>query len=215
MPEYRSRGPLSLFPLRVCWNRRGCCRIKTATSPLVSKEIEIKTSCATEIVWKSTISGWYGGAAAPPCQIRSSDMRGARRIFAERSLPRGAKIHTLRLCRPGVPKGREAKARGFPKGGHVPLSRAVQQPLLFRVMIVQLNPMNGSSAGTQNSALRTLFLTGRFRAAVCAGLLSGGKPSTRAARNPLATSVFRRCKIHPKDTGKRWIFQDGQYSPPA
>ena len=27
------------------------------------------------------------------------------------------KIHSLRLCRPGVPKGREAKARGFPKWG--------------------------------------------------------------------------------------------------
>ncbi len=29
----------------------------------------------------------------------------------------GAKILTLRLCRPGVPQGRQAKARGFPKGG--------------------------------------------------------------------------------------------------
>ena len=67
-------------------------------------------------------------------------------IFAERSLPRGEKIHTLRLCRPGLrgpgklscgqfspsngPAGsgktRKAKARGFPKwGSEAPENRPV------------------------------------------------------------------------------------------
>ena len=37
-----------------------------------------------------------------------------------------------RAGRPWMSKTREAKARGFPAGGRVPLPRAVQQPLFFR-----------------------------------------------------------------------------------
>ena len=36
---------------------------------------------ATEISWKSDNSGWFGGTAAPPSEIRSSDMCGARMNF--------------------------------------------------------------------------------------------------------------------------------------
>ena len=42
---------------------RGCCRTDAATPLLLSTNIEFRNSCATVIVWKSTISGWFGGVA--------------------------------------------------------------------------------------------------------------------------------------------------------
>ena len=50
-----------------------CCN-----TPSYINENGIQNSCATKNVRKSTISGWFGGAEAPPFYIRSSDMRGER-----------------------------------------------------------------------------------------------------------------------------------------
>ncbi len=67
--------------------------------------------------------------------------------------PAGAKILSLRLCRPGVPQGRQAKARGFPKGGQVPLSRAVQQPRQY-VFVYSSYPTSRRYIGTGRSERR-------------------------------------------------------------
>ena len=66
------------------------------------------------------------GARDPMRHVRCED-----EFLRSRACTARAKIFSLRLCRPGAPQGREAKARGFSQGGQVPLAGAVQQPLVL------------------------------------------------------------------------------------
>ena len=58
---------------------------------------------------KSKTPGWFGGAAAPPSVIRSSDLCAARSIFAKQSMPCESKNAFLAPFPPGSPAGTRGK----------------------------------------------------------------------------------------------------------
>ena len=73
-----------------------------------------------------TLCGGGDQGDFPLIEIRSGGMYGARSIFAEQEYaldreicftPAGAKMHSLRICRPGASKTREANPLGGSVGG--------------------------------------------------------------------------------------------------
>ena len=66
--------------------RQGLLQFNLQQPIAFTTEVIITNSCATEIFWKTENSGRFGGAAAPPCLIRSSDICGVRMNFCEAEL---------------------------------------------------------------------------------------------------------------------------------
>ena len=142
--RYRGIRKEEIIPL--CQRKRGYCRTDAATPLLLSTNIEFRNSCATVIVWKSTISGWFGGvlsarklsqwlnfseeragrpwkplhfkSAAATCAVRGCERPENMPVaYFQRTAGRQALGNLIRPYRPPSPEGK-ALTRG--KGEGVP-----------------------------------------------------------------------------------------------